>query len=177
MNENYYFSPDEPTFKNKEIICSFYISNIEEKKCKFFIISENQQFHLYYTMIKDSELIKFIKNNVDEINLNKITLTEIFSIKSLKKRFNDNFLQHKILNNQKYVKKTLEKILKDNIYNANNHIQGLDGFSVELKLKRNEKFFYAWCIADDKRYYYIIDFINSILDELKIDKRFRFQKK
>lgn len=85
MNENYYFSPDEPTFENKEIICSFYISNIEGKKCKFFIIRENQQFHLYYTMIKDSELIKFIKNNVDEINLNKITLTEIFSIKSLKK--------------------------------------------------------------------------------------------
>ena len=72
--------------------------------------------------------------------------------------------------------KTIEKMSKDNIYNANNQIQGLDGFSVELKLDQVEESFYAWCYADDKKYFYVLDFINSILDELTVNDEYRFEK-
>lgn len=177
MEKDYYFSFDEPILYDKKIICTFHISNIERKRGYFFLVNEENQFNLYYTIVSDSDLVKIVKEYANKFNLDKkIKFFDIFVMDDFKKVYNVKFLRHKTLNNQQYVGSVLEKMSKDNIYMANNNIQGLDGFSVELKLNKGENCFYAWCSADDKKYFYVLDFVNLILDELKINKEYRFEK-
>lgn len=177
MGKEYYFSFDEQILYNKKIICAFYISNIERKRGFFFIVNENDQLILYYSIISSSELVKFVREYGNKMNLDKkMTFFDIFEIPNFKKEYKDVYLQSKILDKPNYILKTIERMSKDNIYNANNQIQGLDGFSVELKLDKVEERFYAWCSADDKKYFYVLDFTNSILDELAINDEYRFEK-
>lgn len=177
MKEEYYFSFDEPTLYNKEIICAFFISNIERKRGFFFIVIENDKLMLYYSLVSNFDLVKFVREYKNKMNLNKKKkFTDVINITDLKKEYNNKYLKCKEFNNPSYIKKIINKMSKDNIYNANNQIQGFDGFSVKLKLDKQEKYFYSWCFSDDKKYFYVIDFVNSILDELKIKKEYRFEK-
>ena len=177
MKKDYYFSFDEPILFNKNVICAFYISYIERKRGFFFIVDENNQFALYYSMFNSSEMVTFVKEYKDSMNLGKkVTIMDIVEKPDFSQKFNEKYLKYKVLDNQKYIIKTINKMLKDNIYSANNQSLGLDGFSVVLKLNKGVGNFYAWCMADDKKYFYVIDFINSILDEIKITEKYRFEK-
>lgn len=177
MNKEYYFSFDEPVLANKKIICAFYISNIERKRGFFFIVNENDNLTLYYSMIGSFELVKCVREYSDKMGLDKkMTFVDIVEMNDFKREYNKKYLYKKILDNQNYISKTIEKMKKDNIYKANNQIHGLDGFSVELKLGKENECFYAWCSADDKKYFYVLDFINSVLDELDVNKEYRVEK-
>ena len=99
MNKEYYFSFDEPNLYDKKIICAFHISNIERKRGFFFIVNENDQLILYYSMISSSDLVKFVKEYGNKMNLNKkSTFMEIFNTLDFKKTYNNRFLKHKTLN-------------------------------------------------------------------------------
>lgn len=177
MPKDYYFSFEEPILTDKEIVCAFYISNIERKRSFFFIVNENNKLILYYSMISGSDIIKQAKEYVSKNKLEKeTTIKDILETSDFKKEYINKNLQRKILDNQNYIKNTIDKMTKGNIQNAKNNIQGLDGFSVELKLNKEDKPYYAWCTADDTKYFYVLDFINSILDELDINKEYRFKK-
>lgn len=177
LEKKYYFSFDEPIIYSKKIVCTFYVSNIEGKKAYFFITNENNQVSLYYSMMNSSVLINFVREYMIRVNLDRdTTFTDIFEIPDFKKEYNKMFLKCKILNDQNYIIETIERMSKDNIYNANNKIQGLDGFSIQLKLDKESEYFYSWCIADDKKYFYVLDFINYILSEVGIDEKYRIKK-
>ena len=181
MKTKYYFSDDvfmhEPVLYNKKILCAFHTSGIERKYGYFYIIDENNQLVLYYTLTTGEEIIQFIKDYDNSIGIPKGTsFRDIFEIPDFKEKYTNNFLQKRKLDNQEYIRNTINKMEKDNIYDAKNEIQGLDGFSIELKLNKEDKSFYSWCYSDDKKYFYILDFVNSILDELNINERYRFKK-
>jgi len=177
MQNDYYFNFDEPILYNKNIICAFHICDIERKRGFYFIVKEKNLLTLYYTMIRSSELMKFVREYIENMNLDKkLNFFDVFKIPDFKLKFNDKYLQKKVLDNQNYIMETIDKMSKGKIYNANNKIQGLDGFSVELKLDKATKNFYAWCSFDDKKYFYILDFVNSILDELEVNSKYRFEK-
>lgn len=177
MQTKYYFSIEEPILNNKKVICAFHISGIDKKDGYFFIVDENNQLVLYYIMFNGLELLNFIKDyTIDNDIQNEIKFFQFFEIDDFKEKYTDYFLKNKVLDDQKYIMLSINKMKKDNIYNANNQILGLDGFSVKLKLEKEDKGFYSYCYANDKKYFYIIDFVNSILDELNVPKKYRFEK-
>lgn len=142
MNKEYYFSFEEPVLTNKNIICAFYISNIERKRGFYFIVNENNNLTLYYSMIGSFELVKCVREYSDKMDLDKkMTFVDVVETDDFKIEYNKKYLYKKILDNQKYISKTIEKMKKDNIYKANNQIHGLDGFSVELKLEKKKNVF------------------------------------
>lgn len=173
----YYFCLDEPIKIDGKVLCAFHISNIKRNRAFFFIVERKRKIYLLYSLI-DSKmfynlLLKFRKNETDTIEgiieNNPIYIRE----------YNKLFLKEiEIKDKEKdYVIETINKMNKDNIYNACNETQGLDGFSLELKLsKEDELCFYSWAFMTDYRYYYIGDFVNKILDMTEIDGRYRFKK-
>ena len=173
MNDNYFFAIDEPYLLNKNIICAFHISNIKSKRCFFFIEEKNKNLVLYYMLIKPSEFIDIAKKYRKS---NSSNIIDIVKSKKFIDEYNKLYLKRKNLKNQEYIKKTIDKMSNDRIYNAKNDMHGLDGFSVELKLNKNDNPYYSWCNANDEKYFYVLDFINYILDEIAIDKNYRFRK-
>lgn len=177
MNKEYYFSFDEPNLSDKKIICAFHISNIERKRCFFFIVDENDKLILYYSMISSFNLVKYVREYSNKMNLDEnMTFVDVMETNDFKKEYSKKYLHKKLFDNQNYIYKTIERMKKDKVYKANNQIHGLDGFSVELKLNREDECFYTSCYADDKKYFYVVDFINAILDELNINKEYRLEK-
>lgn len=174
MENDYFLAFDEPDLLDKDIKCAFYISNIRRKRGFFFIIEEDNKLILYYTLVKISDYInlatKYCAKDDDMV------LENIIKIPAFRDEYNRAYLKTKEIDNQAYVKETINRMSKDNIYNAKNGVLGLDGFSVELKLNKSDDVFYAWCTANDKNYYYVIDFINYILDEANIIPNYRFEK-
>ncbi len=174
-SNNYFFGFDTPNLLNKNIRCSFYISNIESKRCFFFIIEENGKLVLYYLFIKPIEFIKLAKKYHTEGSC--ITLEEIANKQEFQEEYCSTYLRTMEFASQDYVRKTIDKMVVDNIGSAKNDISGLDGFSVELKLNQNDDIFYSWCIANDRRYFYVLDFVNYILDTVGVNKDYRFIKR
>ena len=177
MERKYYFEFEEPYLKDKNIICAFNINYIEKKRCYFFIAEENDKIVVYYLQIKSSDMIKFIQEYSRNVSLDKnICIDDTFKIPDFIEKYNNKYLQCKMLNNPSCIKTLINKMAEDDIYKAKNNQLGLDGYSVKLKLDNKEKYFYSWVYADDKKYFYVIDFINSILDELEINDEYRFRK-
>ena len=177
MLNDYYFSFEEPVLFDKKIVCAFYIDEIENKRGFFFIVEENNQYSLYYSIISSSELLNIVKEYEKTLHIDEnISFTEIIESNDFRKYFNEKYLGYKILNNNSYISNIFERMNKDDIYNSNNKSYGLDGFSVELKINKGKDYFYSWCISKEKEYFYILDFINFILDEISINKKYRFEK-
>ena len=174
MGTDYFLAFDEPDLLDRDIKCAFCISNIERKRGFFFIIEEDNKLILYYMLVKISDYInlaaKYCKKDDDMVLENIITLP------AFRNEYNRTYLKTKEIDNQAYVKETINRMSKDNICNAKNDVLGLDGFSVELKLNKLDDVFYAWRTSNDKKYYYVIDFINYILDEASIAVDYRFEK-
>jgi len=176
--EDYYFGFDEPPRIKGEVLCAFYISNIRKNRCFFYVVQENKKLKLMYSMITGNGFINLVKETIPEKLLKKEKLSNMnfqYRDKYIE-AYNAKYLNELELSNEEYIIDTISKMKQDNIYQANNNVLGLDGFSIELKFDKSNNFFYSYCNSNDKRFFYVIDFINYLLDIANIDKDYRFNK-
>ena len=171
MKYTYFFAFDEPIFYSKNIKCAFHIDKIEKYEGYFFIIEEDLKMILYYAFINLNELLELAsKVSCKNRTLNTLKLPEFI------KKYHELFVKKVVIKDQEYIIKTINKMQKDNISKVKNTCLSADGFSVELKLNKSDKVFLAFDVNDDTRYFYIIDFINYLLDDAKINTKYRLQK-
>ena len=171
MENDFYFDYFEPRFISKNIKCAFHIDRIEKDEGYFFIIEEDGKLILYYALINLNELLKLAsKVNYKTRTLNTLELPEFI------KKYHELFVKKVVIKDQDYISKTINKMQKDNIWKVKNDCLGADGFSVELKLNKSDKVFFTFDVNDDIRYFYVLDFINYILDEAGINLTYRIQK-
>ena len=170
MIDEYYFSFEEPRLYDKDIKLAFCIDSVNKSNIFFFIVLENKRYVGYYSIIKSSEFIDFIRG------FEKNSIEELFSSRVFISKYNDKFLKEISFSDQDYISKFIESINKDDVYNSEHYSCGLDGFSIQLKKGKTDKYFYSWCSNSSEKYFYILDFVNSILDEIGIDRKYRFIK-
>jgi hypothetical protein len=177
-NNNFYFCCDEPDISNDNILCGFHISNIKKKRAFFFIVEKSDKLFLKYSLISSKEFVSLLQSCVSKMNDGDYfkSIDVIVQNNEYKELYSKKYTKLKEIINKEHVKRFIGKFKNEDFTKVNNTILGLDGFSVELKLTKNVNLFHSWCCSNDEKHFYILDFVNEILDFCNIEKKYRFSK-
>lgn len=168
----YFDEVDEPLLNNENIICAMFITRIN-KQDLFCYITNDEEMKIKYLIASSKDFIDVYSKFSNTFN----NINEIVVLDGFQKDFKGKLLKQVNLNNSEQMKilKEIEKIKLSEYENAHN-MGGLDGFGVHLKLQKGNKEFYSWMYSTDEKYFFIIDFVNQVLELINIDQKYRFKK-